>query len=189
MSFSCLLLGGGLIPAHAGKIARRPGARDGQPAHPRSRGENAARRLRGRRQEGSSPLTRGKSLMMCARSAWERLIPAHAGKMVASAWRRLRPWAHPRSRGENCAGIPHDHPDEGSSPLTRGKSVFIACDFHECGLIPAHAGKIHESRSALAGPRAHPRSRGENLSWLARLVLGQGSSPLTRGKSGRLWQG
>ena len=95
---SCTL---GLIPAHAGKIARRPGARDGQPAHPRSRGENAARRLRGRRQEGSSPLTRGKSLMMCARSAWERLIPAHAGKMVASAWRRLRPWAHPRSRGEN----------------------------------------------------------------------------------------
>ena len=31
-------------------------------------------------------------------------------------------------------------------------------------------------------PRAHPRSRGENITWIAQLITSCGSSPLTRGK-------
>ena len=50
----------GLIPAHAGKTARRGAAPIRARAHPRSRGENAMLAQRDWHQSGSSPLTRGK---------------------------------------------------------------------------------------------------------------------------------
>ena len=54
------VLVGGLIPAHAGKtfVGSRSARRSW--AHPRSRGENAARSRDPLRPPGSSPLTRGK---------------------------------------------------------------------------------------------------------------------------------
>ena len=49
--------------------------------------------------------------------------------------------AHPRSRGENQVIWGTTNDAVGSSPLTRGKlSPSDGCT-HECGLIPAHAGK------------------------------------------------
>ena len=53
-------IGGGLIPAHAGKTIRflRRACTPG--AHPRSRGENAVMARTVRSSMGSSPLTRGK---------------------------------------------------------------------------------------------------------------------------------
>ena len=73
-------LGGGLIPAHAGKT--RDGLRDiaGDRAHPRSRGENPAASHAGRQMWGSSPLTRGKLVRGGAGLPACGLIPAHAGK-------------------------------------------------------------------------------------------------------------
>ena len=50
------------------------------------------------------------------------------------------------------------------------------------GLIPAHAGKTCTRFLATFGSRAHPRSRGENLSGGRVWPFGRGSSPLTRGK-------
>ena len=56
------------------------------------------------------------------------LIPAHAGKTLATLPKMEPISAHPRSRGENewppgaCA------PGVGSSPLTRGKH-FLTCAF------------------------------------------------------------
>ena len=74
----------GLIPAHAGKTCSSLMIVIGFPAHPRSRGENwfadAARGV----SEGSSPLTRGKPLKGWVREADNGLIPAHAGKTMAS---------------------------------------------------------------------------------------------------------
>ena len=77
-----------------------------------------------------------------------------------------------------------DAAESGSSPLTRGKRL---CDLLEAlgiGLIPAHAGKTSSPASPASRPRAHPRSRGENVK--AKLSLSErvGSSPLTRGKRG-----
>ena len=52
----------------------------------------------------------------------------------------------------------------GSSPLTRGKrNVDLSLGGVE-GLIPAHAGKTDGHGGAASALRAHPRSRGENLS-------------------------
>ena len=111
-----------------------------------------------------------------------RLIPAHAGKTQAEPRSEPRPWAHPRSRGENARAPASPTSWRGSSPLTRGKLSHGWWGAFSLRLIPAHAGKT-EQRSALAyASAAHPRSRGENASssWSARSL--SGSSPLTRGK-------
>ena len=55
---------------------------------------------------------------------------------------------------------------------------------HAPRLIPAHAGKTPDRVPQTQPPRAHPRSRGENLVPAGRMVIGGGSSPLTRGKPG-----
>ena len=71
---------GGLIPAHAGRtdLCRADG--EVTEAHPRSRGENICPRCLTDRQEGSSPLTRGKQSHNEEDRGERGLIPAHAGK-------------------------------------------------------------------------------------------------------------
>ena len=113
--------GGGLIPAHAGKTDfLADGVREHR-AHPRSRGENVGVLVEDALRRGSSPLTRGKPHSAGAVDVGRRLIPAHAGKTSRSRAGMSRPWAHPRSRGENERGGPRGVEDVGSSPLTRGK--------------------------------------------------------------------
>ncbi len=90
-----------LIPAHAGKTGSHRRTDRWCRAHPRSRGENSARRRFALRAPGSSPLTRGKRGLLPRRAARSRLIPAHAGKTRHSWARRVGRAAHPRSRGEN----------------------------------------------------------------------------------------
>ena len=91
----------GLIPAHAGKTGKNNIFANVQGAHPRSRGEN--RRSPGNlaSKKGSSPLTRGKQGSIEKATSRGRLIPAHAGKTTDALQSVSRPWAHPRSRGEN----------------------------------------------------------------------------------------
>ena len=152
----------GLIPAHAGKT---PGGADRPTlwaAHPRSRGENAARGDKIAGSFGSSPLTRGKRIAKTAQRRLGRLIPAHAGKTNWPPGRCGRCAAHPRSRGENLNPEQVVLNDTGSSPLTRGKHRLY--------------------RSRLRSPPAHPRSRGENHPNPGQQARFLGSSPLTRGK-------
>ena len=131
----------GLIPAHAGKT-RSTGTWAGMSqAHPRSRGENEDFYSESERRRGSSPLTRGKLFVTMTLRVASGLIPAHAGK---TRWRapstRSRP-AHPRSRGENEAGLGANPHHDGSSPLTRGKRRSPRRWDGARRLIPAHAGK------------------------------------------------
>ena len=72
----------------------------------------------------------------------------------------------------------------GSSPLTRGKRRNHNHAVSAPGLIPAHAGKTRSPRPLRQPSRAHPRSRGENLSPSSDDSYATGSSPLTRGKLG-----
>ena len=172
----------GLIPAHAGKT--RPGmpTTPSRPAHPRSRGENFQAKTIPARGPGSSPLTRGKRERRRDPIAGARLIPAHAGK-TAPGPTPARGWAaHPRSRGENITWIAQLITSCGSSPLTRGKRVPGCPQLRADRLIPAHAGKTSRQKRFLRGGRAHPRSRGENVSDDGTQSRARGSSPLTRGK-------
>ena len=153
---------GRLIPAHAGKTSMITSGVGSRPAHPRSRGENqllVARALAG---AGSSPLTRGKPIGEITDNGANRLIPAHAGKTHDTCPRRPPPTAHPRSRGENLVAGLTPKEREGSSPLTRGKPGAVMSASRTSRLIPAHAGKTGWRPRPMTGPRAHPRSRGEN---------------------------
>ena len=172
----------GLIPAHAGKTAPRSPRSRPAPAHPRSRGENVETKDRGRLGDGSSPLTRGKHFLRGNRNGGERLIPAHAGKTRRPTPYRTAPEAHPRSRGENVEPLDRVAVHEGSSPLTRGKRGPLPRPLGRVRLIPAHAGKTPASVATSTDRRAHPRSRGENVSWTRPASPTRGSSPLTRGK-------
>ena len=171
-----------LIPAHAGKTFRRKVGFFDWPAHPRSRGENSP--FRGSRvlYAGSSPLTRGKLVVISVFYIQDGLIPAHAGKTGFQRRASMIRGAHPRSRGENLIGVAADLSAQGSSPLTRGKPDGIHASRSCDGLIPAHAGKTCSHRSRTPIHRAHPRSRGENSSARKRPASASGSSPLTRGK-------
>ena len=91
----------GLIPAHAGKTAGLRRLRGRRTAHPRSRGENRRLIQTHPGETGSSPLTRGKHRRLGSGQILEGLIPAHAGKTLATLPKMEPISAHPRSRGEN----------------------------------------------------------------------------------------
>ena len=171
-----------LIPAHAGKTRAALWAISLIRAHPRSRGENGDLGLGDLALDGSSPLTRGKRHVDWRWPEFRRLIPAHAGKTSLASTPTSPPRAHPRSRGENCVKIHELKPNEGSSPLTRGKHHAAVSCRQPRRLIPAHAGKTSRSRPSTRSAPAHPRSRGENLVLVGGGLVGVGSSPLTRGK-------
>ena len=94
--------------------------------------------------------------------AYGRLIPAHAGKTEQPPNRPQPAPAHPRSRGENVAGVIEGDRHCGSSPLTRGKRARHSGLLYVSWLIPAHAGKTRVILSLIRVLPAHPRSRGEN---------------------------
>ena len=75
----------GLIPAHAGKTARRRRTLRSRRAHPRSRRENTSWRVPAMPLKGPSPLTRGKLVEQPSLLSVLRLIPAHAGKTAYPA--------------------------------------------------------------------------------------------------------
>ena len=131
---------------------------------------------------GSSPLTRGKQVLVVAAQFSVRLIPAHAGKTSGYPAIGGQQAAHPRSRGENHRVLPRLPSADGSSPLTRGKRFSTCVLAASARLIPAHAGKTYRSLQRTPIRRAHPRSRGENSPRPSSLPLKSGSSPLTRGK-------
>ena len=158
------LVGGqGLIPAHAGKTSLFLLLVCLGWAHPRSRGENAEYERDYQKRYGSSPLTRGKHRHAMPMRVPHGLIPAHAGKTVVLSCAFSLAGAHPRSRGENRPANSKVSNDTGSSPLTRGKRIPVKCDGECNGLIPAHAGKTPPKTPRVKTPKAHPRSRGENI--------------------------
>ena len=175
----------GLIPAHAGKTPARRASMGRGEAHPRSRGENFHMGIPRSANWGSSPLTRGKRVVIAGDGEKLGLIPAHAGKTTARKPAARKAPAHPRSRGENYASQGSERTEYGSSPLTRGKPTWTRSWGRTSRLIPAHAGKTCRQRPSFGVGRAHPRSRGENCPHVAARVPQGGSSPLTRGKQSR----
>ena len=157
----------GLIPAHAGKTKARVNTPQAQAAHPRSRGENASGLKICMTSRGSSPLTRGKLSNGLRSPSRPRLIPAHAGKTRGSVISRASTPAHPRSRGENAVFGLAFGLFPGSSPLTRGKRNHYRPTLRDRRLIPAHAGKTAPPSGARVSEPAHPRSRGENFSFVS----------------------
>ena len=175
-------VGGGLIPACAGKTG--PPHRDiprGR-AHPRVCGENTASREPCPSCAGSSPRVRGKHGAAADRLAAAGLIPACAGKTITSRLGRPGGWAHPRVCGENASSGPRGAGAGGSSPRVRGKPGHHDGLRATARLIPACAGKTRPLRGAFTVSGAHPRVCGENATSIPVSEWEAGSSPRVRGK-------
>ena len=114
-----------------------------------------------------------------------RLIPAHAGKTSSLSASRSRPWAHPRSCGDNLLLVLPSGSVQGSSPLVRGKQPGTPRGQPRARLIPAHAGKTRIARRTHCCRGAHPRSCEENSQEGLNYQTVTGSPPLTRGKPSR----
>ena len=151
-----------LIPAHAGKTPVHGHLQARQWAHPRSRGENTFKNSVASHRLGSSPLTRGKPLMV-----------------FISVFLSV---AHPRSRGENLPGPRHCPAGWRLIPAHAGKTPHDGALTRRRRLIPAHAGKTLDNMFLAIVSAAHPRSRGENSTGDMESEAALGSSPLTRGK-------
>ncbi len=131
-----------LIPAYAGKTARRSARIGCRPAHPCLRGENHGQVKTKEVDLGSSLLTRGKRDPPVGDRLDTRLIPAYAGKtqVVPHSWHTSP--AHPCLRGENSQRrCPTKSSQRGSSLLTRGKRRRTRGLLRTERLIPAYAGK------------------------------------------------
>ena len=157
-------VGGGLIPARAGKTRRGGGAGCSLRAHPRACGENWERAPGGVWERGSSPRVRGKLGAPHRRKRLFGLIPARAGKTSAGVVAMRVSGAHPRACGENGRPIIHSANAAGSSPRVRGKPTRVRVESLVLRLIPARAGKTTDRRPSWLLPRAHPRACGENTS-------------------------
>ena len=69
----------------------------------------------------------------------------------------------------------------GSSPLARGTPNKLDPEHISNGLIPARAGNTVEHLGSFRFGWAHPRSRGEHVTFLYGNLHDAGSSPLARG--------
>ena len=173
---------GGLIPARAGKTLWWTRASRPARAHPRAGGENSRSSQALSPSEGSSPRGRGKLDVGGREDGFGRLIPARAGKTCSRASSASAFAAHPRAGGENALDSRRWSWEKGSSPRGRGKLTRVGYSRHVVRLIPARAGKTHQSSPRRTQCTAHPRAGGENarghLCWWSR----RGSSPRGRGK-------
>ena len=151
-----------LIPAWAGKTQLLDTSRPPGRAHPRVGGENARTRGGHACASGSSPRGRGKQPGEELSGRVRGLIPAWAGKTLASSAQTQAHRAHPRVGGENDTGFTAEQVAEGSSPRGRGKPLDRALSGKWQGLIPAWAGKTCARRRAARPTTAHPRVGGEN---------------------------
>ena len=172
----------GTIPARAGETVsaqiHQHRARD----HPRSRGGNSPGRLLPRIISGPSPLARGKQRYAAIRTGAMGTIPARAGETVPALSGASAEWDHPRSRGGNSTCDNEHTSASGPSPLARGKPKAARLRRGRRGTIPARAGETVLDHFLADDARDHPRSRGGNGAVGVPVRLGEGPSPLARGK-------
>ncbi len=154
-----------LIPARAGNTKRSPNPATCRSAHPRSRGEHVSVTVWKPRASGSSPLARGTLISTVVTGFGTRLIPARAGNTSATHTVSDKIAAHPRSRGEHWRFFSGTNSPHGSSPLARGTRLDPLVRDGGRRLIPARAGNTNVLHYARIRAPAHPRSRGEHLTW------------------------
>ena len=171
-----------LIPACAGKTDEFRGSNHAPEAHPRVCGENKTGDWYQARRIGSSPRVRGKRMVLRSAYSYAGLIPACAGKTLASPGFIAQTPAHPRVCGENLPQRSTLLATSGSSPRVRGKLLQRHAFRMGAGLIPACAGKTLRRCDSMEDLAAHPRVCGENHYDMRVYHTDLGSSPRVRGK-------
>ena len=171
-----------LIPACAGKTCDSHCVFLPSGAHPRVCGENGSLVESPAGRGGSSPRVRGKQNPPGPDASDLGLIPACAGKTLATPAMLVCLGAHPRVCGENLPRSTTQAACRGSSPRVRGKQRGLHDADQGRRLIPACAGKTPAAWALAAAMTAHPRVCGENRTLTTLPRCSVGSSPRVRGK-------
>ena len=134
---------------------------------------------------GSPPQVRGKLLVQYLLNLVIGITPAGAGKTaLTNATERVQR-DHPRRCGENYGNLDSYDAWEGSPPQVRGKRFLRTIPHQQQRITPAGAGKTDAVEHFLQLFQDHPRRCGENLDYLFRIRIVQGSPPQVRGKRRR----
>ncbi len=145
------------------------------------RGEHRRPRMFSARALGSSPHARGAQFALTEHRDHTGIIPACAGSTPPAGSPPVRPWDHPRMRGEHLLANCEAALAAGSSPHARGALALADVCNLGVGIIPACAGSTAVGHHGGAERRDHPRMRGEHLSVRADMSASSGSSPHARG--------
>ena len=148
-----------VVPAPAGVVrTARPSSSPGS-RRPRADGWSATDQCAARRQQVSSPRTRGWSRHLDRLGDRADVIPAHAGVVRRAASGRARPIRHPRARG--------------GDPVLHGGACLA--------VIPAHAGVVPKSPTPRTGSRGRLGARGDGPTYTPVSRVNPTSSPCMRG--------
>ena len=180
MGFDGRVVGTG-FPAHAGMDPGCPSGRGARPWLPRTRGDGPAVSDRAVLLDSASPHTRGWTVGAHSIAQDATGFPAHAGmdpRPPRSSGSRHR---LPRTRGDGPGAWAERDSCRRASPHTRGWTQGERLHRPACRGFPAHAGMDPGDRSAGAGDRGLPRTRGDGPwtpdGWRSELE----ASPHTRG--------
>ena len=110
-----------------------------------------------------------------------RIIPAYAGSTCPRGAGPVGVEDHPRIRGEHPLTGSQLVGGGGSSPHTRGARQRCRRRRTIGRIIPAYAGSTADIIIFRSIAADHPRIRGEHCHRLRSLIVGEGSSPHTRG--------
>ena len=171
----------GFTPAYAGNT-QVPAPNAGiKGVHPRIRGEYPPHRDCLRQSLGSPPHTRGIRSNKHDYNRRQGFTPAYAGNTLPSCHISPSGRVHPRIRGEYFLSTFTSTTRGGSPPHTRGIPMTAPRQTRCRGFTPAYAGNTHDSPSANAMQRVHPRIRGEYCLCSGLFSRTLGSPPHTRG--------
>ena len=127
---------------------------------------------------------RGKHGAHAAKTARNRIIPAHAGQTRPQVPALGAITDHPRACGANKYPMICHVGRFGSSPRMRGKPGALNVPHSSSRIIPAHAGQTLRCCCRRCDIPDHPRACGANNPDCDRVVQDAGSSPRMRGKLG-----
>ena len=109
--------------------------------------------------------TRGPQLANETTLDCNGLTPAYAGTTSQALQFSLQLWAHPRIRGDHTSQLVDSIVYVGSPPHTRGPQFASVTKKKLNRLTPAYAGTTETNGAVLKEMGAHPRIRGDHLSF------------------------
>ena len=168
---------GRLIPASGETTRRGRGRAAASRAHPRERGDDAARGVLHDVPHGSSPRAGRRPAAAGRRCGSGGLIPA-SGETTSRRRRAARSNpAHPRERGDDACAARARSGVGGSSPRAGRRRCADRGYADHRGLIPASGETTADETRGPQEPTAHPRERGDDSCTVPVNTGGRGSSP------------
>ena len=114
-----------------------------------------------------------------------RSIPVHTGKPKEAVLNFYAAKVYPRTHGETIKSCPKSWPETsrhcGLSPYTRGNRVVALIKLQIHRSIPVHTGKPPSQTYSAPSKRVYPRTHGETVVALSKIIIAKGLSPYTRG--------